>query len=92
LDGAEVAAATMCNTTQCPVYKCPVLYPYWNKDEVQEAVEAARNKHLDAQGRVKPHHQKKGTANPYNIVYDIVYDIVSRYIAYEITYDIVSQN
>jgi hypothetical protein len=92
LDWAEVAAATMCDTTQCPVCKCPVLYPYQNKDKVQAAVEAARNKHLDAQGRVKPHHQKKGTANPHNIVYDIVYDIVSRYIAYDITYDIASQN
>ncbi len=36
LEGAEVAAATMCDTTQCPVCKCPhkdldrteVSYPY----------------------------------------------------------------
>ena len=67
LDGAEVAAATMCDTTQCPVCKCPhkeldrtdVSYPYRNKDEVQAAVEAARREHLDAQGRVKPRHQTK---------------------------------
>jgi hypothetical protein len=67
LDWAEVAAATMCYTTQCPVCKCPhkdldrtdVSYPYRNKDEVQAAVEAALNEHLDAHGRVKPRHHTK---------------------------------
>ena len=79
LDGAEVAAATMCDTTQCPVCKCPhkdldrtdVSYPYRNKEEVQAAVEAARLEHLDAQGRVKPRHQTKVQKNTQYNYYNI---------------------
>ena len=67
LDGAEVAAATMCDTRQCPVCTCPhqdldrtdVAYPYRHSDEVKARVKAARDEHLDVQGRVKPRHQAK---------------------------------
>ena len=67
LDGAEVAAATMCDTRQCPVCTCPhqdldrtdVAYPYRHSDEIKANVYAAHDEHLDAQGRVKPRHQAK---------------------------------
>ena len=82
LDGAEVAAATMCDTTQCPVCTCPhkdldrtdVSYPYRNKEQVQAAVKKARDEHLDAQGRVKPRHQTK-VFNIFTISYTISYTI-----------------
>jgi hypothetical protein len=66
LDGAEVAAATICDTRQCPVCTCPhqdldrtdVAYPYRHSDEVKAMVmvNAARNENLDEHGRVKPQH------------------------------------
>jgi hypothetical protein len=67
LDGAEVAAATMCDTRQCPVCTCPhdeldrtdVAYPYRHSEEVKAKVEAARREHLDEEGRVKDRHQSK---------------------------------
>ena len=67
LDGAEVAAATMCDTRQCPVCTCPhneldrtdVAYPYRHTEEVRAKVEAARREHLDDEGRVKDRHQTK---------------------------------
>ena len=65
LDGAEVAAATMCDTRQCPVCTCPhqeldrtdKSYPYRITQNVKAMVEAARREHLDDHGRVKPLHQ-----------------------------------
>jgi hypothetical protein len=61
LDGAEVAAATMCDTRQYPVCTCPhdeldrtdVAYPYRHTEEVKAKVEAACREHLDDEGRVK---------------------------------------
>ena len=67
LDGAEVAAATMCDTRQCPVCTCPhdeldrtdVAYPYRHSEEVKAKVEAARREHLDEEGGVKDGHKSK---------------------------------
>ena len=81
LDGAEVAAATMCDTRQCPVCTCPhqdldrtdVAYPYRHSDEIKAMVNAARDERLDAQGRVKPRHQAKVRNEfiSYNMTYTI---------------------
>jgi hypothetical protein len=69
LDGAEVAAATMCDTRQCPICTChndeldrtDVAYPspYRHTEEVKSKVEAVRQEHLDDEGRVKDRHQSK---------------------------------
>ncbi len=84
LDGAEVAAATMCDITQCltiphrDLDRTDVSYQYRNKaeEQMQAAVEAARNEHLDPQGRVKSQHQTKVLEILYTILYtiSIVYD------------------
>ncbi len=71
LEGAEVAAATMCDTRQWPVCTCPhdeldrtdLAYPYQHIKEVKAKVEAARSEHLDDEGRVKDHHQSKVSRN-----------------------------
>jgi hypothetical protein len=88
LDGAEVAATTMCDTRQCPVCTCPhqeldrtdKAYPYRHTEQVKAMVEAAQREHPDNQGRVKPLHQTKVyiymVYDVYYIVHDIVYDIV----------------
>ena len=81
LDGAEVAAAaTMCDTRQCPVCTCPhdeldrtdVAYPYRHTEEVKAKVEAARQEHLDDEGRVKDRHQSKVSIS-YTTSYTISY-------------------
>ncbi len=67
LDGTEVAAATMCDTRQSPVCRCPhqdldrtdVAYPYQHSDEVKARVNTAHDEQLDKQGQVKPQHQAK---------------------------------
>ncbi len=56
MDGAEVAAALLCDVNQCPVCTCPrseldqtdVAYPYRDTESVKRAVSAARSEHLDA--------------------------------------------
>ena len=98
LDGAEVAAATMCDTRQCPVCTCPakeldrtdVSYPYRHTEEVRAKVEAARREHLDDQGRVKDRHQTKVcyiSIISYTISYMISYTISCT--VYNIVYDII---
>ena len=64
MDGAEVAAALLCDVNQCPVCTCPhseldrtdVFYPYRDTESVKRAVSAARSEHLDNDGEVKDQH------------------------------------
>jgi hypothetical protein len=101
LDGAEIAAATMCDTRQCPVCTCPhgeldrtdVAYPYRHTEEVKAKAEAARREHLDDEGRVKDRHQSKVSRNAigcrirYRIRHRIRYIVLN--IVYDIVYDVV---
>jgi hypothetical protein len=83
LDGAEVAAATMCDTRQCPVCTCPhdeldrtdKAFPYRHTETVKAQVEAARREHLDDRGQIKPNHISKVFVC-LHVVSDIAYDIV----------------
>jgi hypothetical protein len=67
MDGAEVAAALLCDVNQCPVCTCPhseldqtdVAYPYRDTESVKRAVSAARSEHLDADGEVKDRHKEE---------------------------------
>jgi hypothetical protein len=94
LDGAEVAAATMCDTRQCPVCTCPhdeldrtdVAYPYRHSEEVKAKVEAARREHLDEEGRVKDRHQSKVSIS-YTTSYTTSYNI-SYTMSYTMSYTI----
>ncbi len=85
LDGAEVAAATMCDTRECPVCTCPHdeldrtyrAYPYRHTEEVKAKVEDARQEHLGDEGQVKDRHQSKVSRSyttSYTISYTISYD------------------
>jgi hypothetical protein len=77
MDGAEVAAALLCDVNQCPVCTCPhseldrtdVSYPYRNTESVKRAVSAARSEHLDEDGEVKDQHIQE-------VVYDIIPDVI----------------
>ena len=60
MDGAEVAAALLCEVNQCPVCTCPhselrtdISYPYRDSETVKRAVEEARSEHLAEDGEVK---------------------------------------
>ena len=67
MDGAEVAAALLCDVNRCPVCTCPhseldqtdVAYPYRDTESVKRAVSAARSEHLDADGEVKDRHKEE---------------------------------
>ena len=67
MDGAEVAAALLCDVNQCPVCTCPhseldqtdVAYPYRDTESLKRAVSAARSEHLDADGEVKDRHKEE---------------------------------
>ncbi len=64
MDGAEVAAALLCDVNQCPVCTCPhseldrtdISYPYCNTETVNRLVEEARSEHLDEDCEVKERH------------------------------------
>ncbi len=64
MDGAEVAAALLCDVNQCPVCTCPhseldrtdISYPYSDTETVKRSVEDARSEHLDENGEVKERH------------------------------------
>ncbi len=64
MDGAEVAAALLCNVNQCPVCTCPhseldrtdISYPYRDTETVKRSVEEARSEHLDEGSEVKERH------------------------------------
>ena len=94
LDDAEVAAATMCETRQCPVCTCPhdeldrtdVAYHYRHTEEVKAKVEAARREHLDDEGRVKDRHQSK-VSRSYTTSYTISYTM-SYTMSYAVSYTI----
>jgi hypothetical protein len=61
MDGAEMAAALLCDVNQCPVCTCPhseldqtdISYPYSDTESVKRAVSAARSEPLDDNGEVK---------------------------------------
>jgi hypothetical protein len=65
MDGAEVAAALLCNVNQCPVCTCPhseldrtgISYPYHDTETVKRSVEEARSEYLDEDGEVKERHR-----------------------------------
>ena len=67
MDGAEVAAALLCDVNQCPVCTCPRSeldstdrsYPFRDTESLKEAVNAAREEHLDEEGRVLPRHKEE---------------------------------
>ena len=69
MDGAEVAAALLCDVNQCPVCTCPhseldrtdVSYPYRDTESVKRAISAARSEHLDDAGEVKERHKEEVT-------------------------------
>jgi hypothetical protein len=67
MDGAEIAAATMCGTDNCPTCECPKAelansedtYPLRTTDSVRKKVEEARAEHLRADGSIKDDHKDK---------------------------------
>jgi hypothetical protein len=71
MDGAEVAAALLCNVNQCPVCTCPhsefdrtdVSYPYHNTESGKREVDAARSEHLNDDGEVKERHKDEVNQN-----------------------------
>ena len=67
MDGAEIAAATMCGTDNCPTCECPKAelantedtYPLRTTDSVRKKVEEARAEHIRADGSIKNDHKGK---------------------------------
>ena len=67
MDGAEIAAATMCGTDNCPTCECPKAeldstektYPLRRTATVRQKVEQARAEHLRADGSIKQDHKEK---------------------------------
>ena len=67
MDGAEIAAATMCSTDNCPTCECPKsqldntedTYNLRHAESVRLAVEKARSEHLNADGTIKDRHIEK---------------------------------
>ena len=61
MDGAEVAAALLCDVNQCPVCTCPhseldqndISYPYRDSETVKRAVDEGRSERLDEDSEVK---------------------------------------
>ena len=86
MDGAEVAAALLCDVYQCPVCTCPHSeldctdrsYSFRDTESLKEAVNAARDEHLDEEGRVLPRHKEEvlnSFSNTYLTRYRIRYRI-----------------
>lgn len=69
MDGAEIAAATMCSTDNCPTCECPkseldnteYTYNLRHTQSVRLAVEKARAELLNADGTIKDRHIEKVT-------------------------------
>ena len=67
MDGAEIAAASMCGTDNCPTCECPKeeldstedTYRLRHIEAVRSDVEKARAEHLNADGTVKERHKEK---------------------------------
>ena len=67
MDGAEIAAATMCGTDNCPTCECPKAeldntedtYPLRRTESVRKQVVQARAEHLNADGAIKDNHKEK---------------------------------
>ncbi len=65
MDGAEVAAALLCDVNQCPVCTCSHSeldrtnrsYSVQNTESLKEAVKAAQEEHLDKEGHFLPRHK-----------------------------------
>ena len=96
MDGAEVAAALLCDVNQCPVCTCPRSeldstdrsYPFRDTESLKEAVNAARDEHLDEEGRVLPRHKEEVLNICPDIVSDVVTDVII-HIQPNIVYDVV---
>ena len=66
MDGAEIAAATMCGTDNCPTCECPKTehdntedtYQLRHTESVRKKVEQARAEHLNADGTIKDNHKE----------------------------------
>ncbi len=64
MNGAEVAAALLCDVNQCPVCTYPhseldrtdISYPYFDTETVKRSVDEARSEHLDEDCEVKEWH------------------------------------
>jgi hypothetical protein len=65
MDGAEVAAALLCDVNQRPVCTCPhseldrtdVSCSYRDTESLRKEVNVARSEHLDDYGEVKERHK-----------------------------------
>ncbi len=96
MDGAKVAAALLCDVNHCPVCTCPHSeldltdrsYPFHDTESLKEAVNAAREKHMDAEGHVLPRHKEEILNICPNIVSDIVTDVII-HICPDIVYNVV---
>ena len=78
MDGAEIAAATLCGTDNCPTCECPKaeldstektypLGPLRKTSDVKQTVEDGRARLLNADESVKPN--KKSAVNIYTDIY-----------------------
>jgi hypothetical protein len=96
MDGAEIAAATLCGTDNCPTCECPKAeldnteetFPFRKTSDVKKAVEDGRARLLNADESVKAN-KKSAVRIPYNCViytikYIMLYTIV--YIIYSMIY------
>jgi len=78
MDGAEIAAATMCGTDNCPTCECPKAeldstehtYPLRSTETIRKKVEQARAEHLKADGTIKQDHKEK-VCSTYSILHVI---------------------
>ena len=78
MDGAEIAAATMCCTDNCPTCECPKAeldstehtYPLRSTETIRKKVEQARAEHLKADGAIKQDHKEK-VCSTYSILHVI---------------------
>ena len=77
IDGAEIAAATLCGTDKCPTCECPkkeldnteTTYPLRKTSEIKRQVEAARARLLNRDGTVKQ--GKKAEVRLYFMIHNI---------------------
>jgi hypothetical protein len=99
LDGADVAAASMCDARQCPVCTCPhdeldrtdKAFPSRNTETVKAQVETTRREHLDDRDQIKPNHMIH--ISKVNVCFHVVNDIVTVFdIVCNIVYDIIHFN
>ena len=82
IDRAEIAAATMCGTDNCPTCECPEAkldctkeaYPLRRTESIRKQVEQACAEHLMPDGTIKADHKEKVCCSVY-LTYDIALDL-----------------